>query len=327
MERLLIPLLILLAGCNEPPYRFHGGAVFGTSYRVKYASPVDLRDSIVAALARVDSSLSLFNERSLLARFNRGEEIPPDSLLSRVIRAALLAHDRTGGAFDVTVAPLVNAWGFGPEAPRVPSPRQVDSLLQFVGSKRIALRDGRLVREREEVRVDAGAIAKGLGVDEVASALERQGVEHYLVEVGGEVRVRGHSDARDCWWIGVLDPLETERDGRQVTRLIIAANRGSLATSGNYRNFRERDGQRYGHTIDPRTGYPVQRDLLSASVFAGTCMEADAYATAFMVMGFEESRRLVEESPRLEACLLYLDSEGALQTWLSKGFQEMIARE
>ncbi|MDR0766760.1 MAG: FAD:protein FMN transferase [Odoribacteraceae bacterium] len=319
--------LALLAGCRERRYFFHGGDVFGTTYRVKYEARAPFREEIQAVLARVDTSLSLFNERSLLSRLNRDEDVPVDDLFTRVFEMATRVHERTAGAFDITIAPLVNAWGFGPEGGRELTPARVDSLLSFVGTRRLALRDGRLVKEKKGIRVDAGAIAKGLGVDEVARLLEGKGVENYLVEIGGEVRVKGQSDTRAAWWIGVLDPLEEAREGQQATRLVIATREGALATSGNYRNFREREGQRYGHTIDPRTGYPVQRDVLSASVFAASCMEADAYATAFMVMGLEESCRLVEDDPALEACLIFRDGEGNARTWLSRGFREMVIRE
>jgi thiamine biosynthesis lipoprotein len=319
--------LALLAGCREEQFFFHGGNVFGTVYRVKYEARAALREEIREVLARVDSSLSLFNERSLLSRLNRDEDAPVDSLFARVFEMAARVHERSGGAFDITVAPLVDAWGFGPGEGRELTPVQVDSLLAFVGMHRLELRDGRLIKERKGIRVDAGAIAKGLGVDEVARLLERRGVKNYMVEIGGEVRARGKSDTREAWWIGVLDPTSGGQQEPQATRLVIAMKEGALATSGNYRNFREWEGRRYGHTIDPRAGYPVQRDVLSASVFASSCMEADAYATAFMVMGFEESKRLVESAPGLEACLIFIDGEGGMQTWLSKGFREMVIRE
>ena len=317
-----------LAGCRQERFFFHGGDVFGTTFRVKYASPVEHREGILSVLARVDSSLSMFNERSLLSRINRGEEHRVDSLLARVFTTAKRVHEQTGGAFDITVAPLVDAWGFGVEQRAWPSPGEVDSLLALVGMGRVELREGRVVKEKRDTRLDAGAIAKGLGVDEVARYLEGQGVRNYLVEIGGEVRVKGRSDRRDAWWIGVLEPGDGEMDdGRLPARLIIATREGALATSGNYRNYREREGKRHGHTIDPLTGYPVQRDVVSASVFSASCMEADAYATAFMVMGLHGSKRLVEECPGLEACLIFENKEGKLETWLSRGFREMVLHD
>ncbi|MDR2129991.1 MAG: FAD:protein FMN transferase [Odoribacteraceae bacterium] len=320
--------VVLLSGCGEERFFFHGGSVFGTVYRVKYAATVEYRDEIQAVLARVDSSLSMFNERSLVSRINRGEEPPVDSLFTQVFEMAARVHERSGGAFDLTVAPLVNAWGFGTERERTLTPGQVDSLLAFVGMWRVELRDGRVVKEKPGVRLDAGAIAKGLGVDEVAHFLEGRGVRNYMVEIGGEVRVKGGSDTRDAWRIGILDPGGGEDPvERQLTRLVIAMRAGALATSGNYRNYREREGRRYGHTIDPRTGYPVQRDIVSASVFAASCMEADAYATAFMVMGLEQSKHLVESAPGLEACLIFRAGTGELETWLSRGFREMVLHD
>jgi thiamine biosynthesis lipoprotein len=325
--RLLIGCLLLatLAGCGrEKRYFTHGGHVFGTVYRVKYEATGEYREGIARALERVDGSLSMFNKNSLLSRINRGEEHRVDSLFTRVFEQAARVHERTGGAFDITVAPLVNAWGFGHEQGRALAAREVDSLLAFVGMHRLALRDGLLLKEREGIWLDAGAIAKGLGVDEVARFLERQGVENYLVEIGGEVRVKGHSDSREAWWIAIQDPAVGEEATGALT---VAMRAGALATSGNYRNFRERDGKRYGHTIDPLTGYPVQRDVVSASVHASSCMEADAYATAFMVLGREASARVVENEPGLEACLIYIDEAGERREWLSAGFREMVVHE
>jgi thiamine biosynthesis lipoprotein len=318
-------LLVAASGCREREFFFHGGRVFGTSYSVKYESARDLRAGIDGTLARVDSSLSMFNEASLLSRINRGEEERVDSLLERVFVQASLVHGRTGGAFDITVAPLVDAWGFGREKGGVPSAREVDSLLSFVGMQRLSLREGRLVKERAGIRLDAGAIAKGLGVDEVARFLEGQGVRNYLVEIGGEVRVKGRSERRDAWWIGVHEPFEESDSAR--TRLVAVMREGALATSGNYRNFRDLEGRRFGHTINPLDGYPVQRDVVSASVYASSCMEADAYATAFMVLGTRESRRVVEADPGLEACFIYLDEAGERQVWMSDGFREMVLNE
>ncbi|MDR1273025.1 MAG: FAD:protein FMN transferase [Odoribacteraceae bacterium] len=321
-------LLALLAGCRERRYFFHGGRVFGTTYSVRYEHARDLRAGIEAALARVDSSLSMFNEASLLSRLNRDEEAPLDSLFTRVFGQARRVHERTGGAFDITVAPLVEAWGFGRGEGGVPAAREVDSLLSFVGMHRLSLRDGRLVKEKKGIRLDAGAIAKGLGVDEVARFLEGEGTLNYLVEVGGEVRVKGRSERRDAWWVGVHEPAGgvDSLTGRS-SRLVAVMRDGALATSGNYRNFRDREGTRFGHTINPLDGYPVQRDIVSASVYASTCMEADAYATAFMVLGLQESRRIVEADPGLEACFIFLDEAGERQTWLSDGFREMLLKE
>lgn len=322
----------LVAGCGGPGYRQTEGLVYGTVYHVTYEGEgmegEDLARGMLREMRRVDSSLSMFNEESVIARWNRGGEgemgeMEMDSLFARMWGTAVEVHEATGGAFDVTVAPLVNAWGFGFEEGRVPSAGEVDSLLGMVGMGKLRLEGRRLRRTVPGVMVDASAIAKGLGVDLVAEYLECEGVENYMVEIGGEVRVRGVNARGRAWRIGVDRPIEDSTGRRRELEAVFGLTGGALATSGNYRRYHVVDGVKYGHTIDPRTGRPVVNDLLSASVYARTCMEADAYATAFMVMGAAEAREVVERTPGLEACLIYVTPGGERVVWMSEGLRAL----
>lgn len=315
-----------ISGCRGPVYRFNEGAVFGTTYHITYNASGELGPEIRQELERVNASLSMFDPESVISRINRNEDARVDSLFLLVFRKAVEVYAATGGAFDMTVAPLTNAWGFGLRQGALPDSARIQSLLSWVGMDKLSLEGDRLTKANDSIQLDASAIAKGLGVDLVAQLLDRRGVNDYLVEVGGEVRVKGVNRKGLAWRIGIDFPLK-ESDGTRRLAGTIAISRGALATSGNYRNYREIEGKEYGHTIDPHTGYPVQQDLLSASIYTASCMEADAYATACMVLGWERSRELVERNGHLEACLIYLDAEGKPQKWSTKGFTALMIGE
>ncbi len=299
---------ILLRRGAPVPYQHHEGAVFGTIYHVSYQSRDDLSADIEAALAEVDASLSLFNPGSTLSRVNRGElaDVASDTLFTNVFRLAQHVSEATDGAFDITVAPLVNAWGFGSKSGSLPDSTAVDSLLQIVGYRRVRLTEaGRLERDDERVMLDCGAVAKGYGVDVVAALLRRRGVVNYMVEIGGEVAVAGHNAKGHLWHVGVSRPVDDPAGTSQELDTVLQLTDCAMATSGNYRNYRiTADGRRIAHTIDPATGQPVQHALLSATVIAPTCAEADAFATSFMVMGEERARRVLEANPHLRAYLI-----------------------
>jgi thiamine biosynthesis lipoprotein len=250
----------------------------------------------------------MFNEQSTVARLNRGEQADTNAMFSEVWQLARQVSAETNGAFDITVAPLVNAWGFGFKHEQLPTARQVDSLLQ--------------VRNQ----MDFSAIAKGYGCDMVARLLQSRGITNYMIEIGGEVVLGGRSPSDADWHIGVNKPTADTLaiDGELFTVLTMTDR--AMATSGNYRNFYDKDGRRYAHTIDPRTGYPVQHSLLSATVIAANCATADAYATAFMVLGLDSARLVLQRHPELEAYLIYTDEHQQLQAWHSPTLADKIAR-
>ena len=311
-------ILILRKGNpSMEPYQRIEGQVFGTFYHVTYQSRDDLKADIETELHRVDVSLSMFNKESLLSRVNRNEDVQADSLFRRVFELSRMVSEATGGAFDITVAPLVNAWGFGYKNGELPTDAEVDSLRQLVGWERISLTsDGRVVKADTAMVLDCSAVAKGFGVDLVSEYLQRRGIKNFMVEIGGEVVVRGVNPDGNLWRVGISKPVE-DVTGSQPTGLqaVLPLTDRAMATSGNYRNFYVTDdGRKLAHTIDPKTGRPVQHSLLSATVLAPTCAEADAFATSFMVMGVDSARALLARRTDLQAYLIY-DSLGTYQTY------------
>lgn len=280
------------------------GQVFGTTYHITYQSPTNFHPEIVTELQRVDKCLSLFNKKSWLFRFNKGENPPTEAMAEEVLKLGMEVSKQTGGAFDMTVAPLVNAWGFGNKSGQWPTETEIDSLLQIVGYKRYL--------NGEKVELDCGAIAKGYAVDKAAEVLRRHGVKNFMVEIGGEVVVGGVNASGNDWNIGVSSPNDKDADLQEIIRLSNAA----LATSGNYRNYHiDSTGRRVAHTIDPRLGRPVEHSLLSATVKAPTCAMADAYATAFMVMGFDASKAFVQCHPDIQVFFIYSRPDGSYATY------------
>lgn len=226
----------------------------------------------------------------------------------------------------MTVAPLVNAWGFGFKNKLDPDSIPVDSLLELVGYKKVHLIDGKLLKDDPRIMFDASAIAKGYGVDVVADFLESKGVENYMVEIGGEIRAKGKNNKGKIWRVGIDKPIDDPSSLSREIQDVIELGKGAMATSGNYRQFYIKDGKKYAHTIDPRLGYPVQHSLLSASVIAPDCMTADAYATAFMVLGLEKSIEIVEKDTLMEAYFIYSDNDGNLKTFTTAKLKEMIQK-
>ncbi len=316
-------LLLLIAG-TVWIVRFRGtsqlrtaqGGIFGTTYHVKYESPQPLDAEILAELQRVDASLSVFNPQSVISQINDGRRERVDAMLYEVLQKARQVSEATGGAFDITVMPLVNAWGFGFKHGKLPVPdREVDSLRALVGYRRLELTsDSVLHKEDARISIDCGAIAKGYGVDRVARLLRDRGVRNFMVEIGGEVVTKGRNpQTGNPWQIGVSRPDET-RQGEGEVQTVLSLENAALATSGNYHNFYVSDGKKYAHTIDPRTGRPVQHSLLSATVMAHDCATADAYATAFMVLGLDSAMQVVKGTKGLKAYFIYADGQGRLKT-------------
>ena len=292
--------LLLLVSCTEKAvFQKNSNLVFGTIYNITYQYADDLQAEIEAELQKVDGEFSMFNPQSTVARINGGDSTVERSAMFReIFELAQTVNKETNGAFDIHVAPLVNAWGFGFKHDQLPTPQQVDSLLK--------IRD----------QMDFSAIAKGYGCDVVARLLRSHGIENFMVEIGGEVVLSGHNDKGQPWHIGVNKPVENPEDGDLQT--VLSITDCAIATSGNYRNFYYTDGQRYAHTIDPRTGYPVQHSLLSATVVAADCATADAYATSFMVLGLDSAQAVLNSHPELKAYLIYSDESGQMSVWRSE---------
>lgn len=297
------------------------GFAHGTFYSVTYAYDTCLIDEIEEVINQTDRSLSTFDDSSVISLLNSNASVAADSLFADVFERGRAVWQATSGAFDITVAPLVNAWGFGFAGAERRGDAPVDSLLALVGYDNVTLAGGEIAKQDPRIMLDASAIAKGYSVDRVARYLEWRGVRRYMVEIGGELRVRGSSPSGTAWRIGVERP-----GGEGGTQAVLNLEGGALATSGNYRQFYEVGGKRYAHTIDPRTGRPAQRDLLSATVWARECVTADAYATAFMVLGADSARAVADADPTLEALFIVADTAGRVRVEATRGMAAMMPR-
>lgn len=306
----LIALLFFEEKKPEKHYFADSGVVFGTTYHITYESDTALTAAIRRTFAQVDNSLSMFNEHSTISAINRNDTaIVCDSLFRRVFDKSMEISAATDGAFDITVAPLVNAWGFGFKNSTLPTRHDIDSLMQIIGYRKVSCdENGRIHKNDPRIMLDCGAIAKGFGCDMVAETLKANGVENYIVEIGGEVAVNGHNAKGQAWRIGINKPTDDSLSVSNEIEQIANLTHGGMATSGNYRNFYIRDGKKYAHTIDPKSGYPIQHKLLSATIIADDCMTADAYATACMVVGLEQSLQLCRANG-LQGFFIYSDNE------------------
>lgn len=311
---------------HSAPFQQSEGLIFGTVFHATYQSDSSLYDDIMKELKAVDASLSMFNPKSTLSRINRGESDKSDEMLTAVLTMSQEISKATDGCFDVTVAPLVNAWGFGFKDGSLPDSAQVDSLLQFIGWKGITIEGNRIKKQDERMVLDFSAVAKGFGVDCVASLFRKKGISNFMVEIGGEIVVRGTNPKGKEWNIGVNKPVEDSTSTNQEMQTILRLSDCAMATSGNYRNYYiSPDGRKLAHTIDPHTGYPVQHNILSSTVVAPTCAMADAFATSFMVMGLEKAKSVLEQHPELQAYFIYADKDANLKTWCSEGLKKQIA--
>ena len=322
---LIVGTVLIIRQQQSVPYQTNSGLIFGTSYNLKYQCDSNLVKGIEEELKRVDNSLSTFNEKSIITAVNQNKEVVLNDMFLSVYKKAMEVSENTDGAFDITVAPLVNSWGFGFKNGINPEKAQVDSLLQIVGYKKVELKGDRVVKQDPRIMLDCSAIAKGFGVDVIANYLRNLGVKNFMIEIGGEIVTSGINEQRLPWKIGVTKPTDDplgDAGGELMTVMNVTDK--AMATSGNYRNFYYKGGKKYAHTIDPKTGYPVQHSLLSATVIARDCATADAYATSFMVMGLEKAKKFLEQHTELMAYFIYSDEKGKNAVWFSPSLKDKI---
>ena len=324
--------LILLSACNLPHellYNRVSGFALGTSYHITYGAldSVDFSNDIDSILKDFELSLSTYQPASLISMINRNETDSVDMKFKKNFEIAKEVYEASDGAFDITVLPLVNAWGFGPGTKQDIDSMLIDSLLQFVGMDKIRIEDNRVIKDNPGVTLDLNAIAKGYSVDVVADFLEKRKVNNYMIEIGGELRTKGLNPNHEVWKIGLDKPFFGNMMPGQNLQAVILLDEKSLATSGNYRRFYEEDGVKYTHSIDPKTGYPARSSLLSATIISDECIVADAYATACMVMGLEKAKALLANHPELEAYLIFGDEEGEFQIYLTGGMEKLIKEQ
>lgn len=305
----------------------NSGITWNTEYNIKYCHHTNLSDSIISVLREVELSVSPFNKKSRITAINENRSDTLDGYLSRLYDKSVEINRESGGAFDPTVSPLVNLWGFGYEKTGKANRQAVDSILMFVGIDKTRKEGIRIVKSDGRTTFNFSAIAKGMGCDEIGKMLERNGVKDYIVEIGGEITAKGHNPKGQKWRISIDKPINANDTVIHHSAGIVEITNCGIATSGNYRNYHtDSAGNKVAHTINPRTGMPEQSDVLSATVIAPDCMTADAYATTFMVLGLEKSKKLLDKHPEISAMLITSDNGNSFKIWESGNFPKMRQR-
>jgi len=327
INKLLTGFLLLgffTSSCRDknPVFANFTGFAQGSTYSIVYDNkknidPGELRKRVEKILYDFDMSLSLYKDSSIISKINRNEDAVPDSFFTEVFRKSVIISEMTEGAFDITVGPLVNAWGFGPDEHKNFSELKRDSLLRLVGMSKVSLVNGRLVKSDPHICLDVNAIAQGFSVDVICRLFDNLGIKNYLIEIGGEVGAKGKKGA-NLWRIGIDKPVDNNMSPGQTLQAIIKISDKALATSGSYRKFYIENGIKYSHEIDPKTGYPAKNTLLSATIIADDCTMADGIATACMVFGKDKTIEFLNIHPEFEAYLVYSDDSGNFKTWTSE---------
>lgn len=313
-------LFIAALGCRRPaPPRIMQGMIWNTTFTITYLSEHNLDDSVMAALNDVGRSLSVFDTTSLVTRVNRAERaLAVDSAFRMVWRESMAIHRASHGRFDPTLSPLITAWGFGPGHCPTADTLRVDSLLRIVGITKSHLRGDTLYKDIAELQFNFSALAKGFGCDAAAAVLKRNGVKDFLIEIGGEITAEGNSPRETLWRVSVDKPITSDEVTHTSQLVVCLPTPCGMATSGNYRNFHTTaSGSRFGHTIDPVSGRPCTTDVLSATVIAPTCMQADALATACMAMSSESAMAMADSLGR-PVMLILADSTVCMSPSFSK---------
>lgn len=320
-----IVLLFCLISCtSKPEYKVIEGQAQGTTFRINYEDSYqkDLSMPIDSIFKMIDKSMSLWDSTSLISKVNNNLSYETlDTHFIKVFKAAEITSLSTNGYFDISVGPLVKAWGFSiKKGLPAPNESQIDSLKKLIGFEKVKMVENKIVKLNPQSQIDFNAIAQGYTVDVIADFLMSKGIVNYLVEVGGEVRGKGKNKEGLTWKVGIEKP----QDERAI-QVVVKLDGKSLATSGSYRKFFEKDGKKYSHAIDPHTGFPVTHNLLSISVIAENCMKADAFATAFLVMGLEKTKQLAKKE-NLDYFAIYEDS-GEIKTSASENFNQLISKD
>lgn len=326
-----LPLYVLLisvfisCGTDKPaPYRKIAGFTQGTTFHITYEDKAnkDLSGQVDSIFRAFDLTFSEYIPNSIVSRINHNDStVVLDDMFIEVYNKSVEINKETNGAFDLTVGPLVNAWGFGPEKKAKIDSSKIDSLLQYVGMQKIHLVGRKLIKDLQGIKIDVNSIAQGYSVDVVYRYFETLGIKNFMVEIGGEVRTKGKNPKGELWRIGVDKPGEGDKAAGEVLQTIILLDNKSVTTSGNYRKYFEENGQKFSHIIDPHSGYPYKNNLLSVTVIAKDGLTADGYDTPLMVLGLDGARAFLKHHPELEAYMIYSDPNGQFQVEYTKGIQ------
>ena len=327
---ILILLTTLFIGCNssekktELSYYQESGEIFHTTFHIKYEYDRSLKEEIMEALQRFDQSLNPFKESSIIGKVNNNIPVTLDSMFIKVFNKSMEISRKTDGKFDITASPFINAWGFGFKDMDNVTQEKIDSMKPFVGFEKIRIEDGVIVKDDPRVHINTSAISKGYSCDIVAYLFQDLGIKNYMVEIGGEIAMKGVNEKGSCWRIGIDKPSDDSTAMQRELQIILSICDKAVATSGNYRNYYMKDGVKYSHTIDPQTGYPSEQDILGATIIAEDCMTADAYATAFMAMGVEKSVEVANSIPGLHYYFIYVKPDGKVDSMFSDEFNQFI---
>lgn len=324
---LIIVIIFIVSSCKEKKEFYKiAGDTQGTTYSILFEGKHDyLKNDIDSILHLFDMSLSTYIPTSLISQINQGNYIEVDELFTKMFYKAKEVTEISEGAFDISVGPIINAYGFGyEEAEKNIDSMMIDSLLTLVGMDKIRIENNILIKDDIRIKISGNAIAQGFAVDIVSEYLEKKEIKNYMVEIGGELKVKGLKYGSK-WKIGIDKPFEGNDIAGQELQTILALTDKAMATSGNYRKFYIKDGKKFSHSINPKTGYPAYQNILSATIIANDCMSADAYATACMVSGLEKSIQIIESDPTLEAYFVYSDAEtGEIKVRYTKAIESMI---
>ena len=317
MKRIPFSILFVFVFCfgckDDKQYLISQGNIFHTSYLIKYEYTESLDSVIREELLRFDLSLNPFNPQSIIYKVNNNESVEVDSLFMNVFNKAQEVSRVSGGAFDITAAPLINVWGFGFSKMDSVTPAIIDSLKQYVGFEKVWIEGNQVVKKNPQVQLNASAIAKGYACDVIGHLLDSYGIRNYMVEIGGEIRAKGKNPKGVCWRVEIVQPEYDPMGIVQERPIVVPLCDKGMATSGNYRNYYVKDGEIFGHTINPATGYPAEQNIVSATVLASDCMTADAYATVFMVLGIDASVELAKQLDGLQYYLIGQKTDGEQQ--------------
>ena len=320
-----IAIVALLAASCDPKTEYikYSGPTQGTMFNITYCSDTNYNAEIDSLLQAFCRSLSNYDSTSLISRINRNETDTLDALSEEFFNVSKEVWANTDGIFDVTVAPIVNAWGFGwkRHETHIPDSTEIDSLLQHVGMDKLEIANGRILKHDPDIQTITNAIAQGMSVDYISNFLKSKGINNFLVEIGGEIYCSGKNAQGRDWKIGVDKPIEGTGYEYRENQIVIHLSDMAVNTSGNYRKFIEDGGKKFGHSINPTTGYPAENEMISATVVYPDCIRADAYATAFMVMGAEKAMKIVESIDGMEAYFI-VHEDGETKTVESSGFMK-----
>lgn len=329
---LALVIILFLNACQtkKSEYTKISGFAQGTTYNITYENSTnqDYSEAIDSLLKAFDKSCSMYDSTSIISRINNNDPtVEADDWFIEVFKKSAEVSALSGGALDITVGPVVHAWGFGNAPIAKHDKAYIDSLLQYVGMDKVRLEGRKVIKKFPGVSLDVNAVAQGYSVDVVSQFFEAKGIKNYLVEIGGEVRCKGTNAKNNFWRVGIDKPNDDNIAPGGELQAVIELNNKSLTTAGNYRKFFVENGVKYGHTIDPKTGFPAKNTLLSATVVCDDAITADAWDTAFMVLGLEKSKELLKKLPGIEVYFIYSNEQGKYEIFFSEGLKKMIAEQ